>query len=68
MHAWYALHQVRCGVVTKVRADVTDTKLSIGGSQILGEIVGLLVQYVDLNINYKIKVMSHSLIVNLVFI
>lgn len=48
VHARDGLHQVGGRVVAKVRADVTNAQTASAGLQILGVLVGRLVQGIDL--------------------
>ena len=48
MHARNGLHQVGCGVVSKVGADITNTQTTSTGLQVLGMLKGRLVKSVNL--------------------
>lgn len=48
VHPRDGLHQVRCGVVAEVGADVADAQASAAGLQVLWVLVGRFVQGVNL--------------------
>ena len=48
MHARNGLHQVGCGVVAKVGADIANTQTTSTGLQVLGMLKGGLVKSINL--------------------